>query len=94
MGGGEGGRAGQVLAGEWEQLFSYVTHYINLQHTALDFHQAIPKGYLIMVCTRTALETYQRDVLQKKRRQYKILKVGTNIYLQSMYPNVLKYWDT
>ena len=48
MGGGGGGgragqsRAGQGLAGEWEQLFSYVTHCINLIHIALQFHEDIP----------------------------------------------------
>ena len=30
-------RKGEVLAGEWEQLFSYVTHCINLINIALDF---------------------------------------------------------
>ena len=33
---------GEVLAREWEQLFSYVTHCINLIHTALRFHEDIP----------------------------------------------------
>ena len=46
VGGGGGGRAGgkgqsEVLAGEWEQLFSYVTHCINLIHIALNFEQDI-----------------------------------------------------
>ena len=38
------GRTGQgeVLAWEWEQLFSYVTHCINLIHIALSFHEDIP----------------------------------------------------
>ena len=38
------GMAGQaeVLAGEWEQLFTYVTHCIKLIHIALGFHEDIP----------------------------------------------------
>ena len=61
------GRAGQgkgkgVLASESEQLFSYVTHCIFLIHIDFRFHEDIPYGYLIMACTRTALEIYQRDV--------------------------------
>ena len=38
------GRAGHgdVLAGEWKQLFSNVTHCINLIQIALNFHQDIP----------------------------------------------------
>ena len=60
MGAGQGRARGQ-LAGQWEQLFSYVTHCINLVYIALHFHEDIPKGYLFMGCTRTALEIYQRD---------------------------------
>ena len=48
-GGGAIGRTGQckaeqgeMLAGEWEQLCSYVTHCINLIHIALSFHEDIP----------------------------------------------------
>ena len=46
-GGGGGGRQGlagqgEVLAREWEQLFSYVTHCINPIHIALRFHEDIP----------------------------------------------------
>ena len=49
-GGGGGGRAwqgkgGDVLAREWEQLFSCVTHCINLIHIALCFNEDIPLGY-------------------------------------------------
>ena len=45
--GGGGGRKsrtgqGEMLAGEWEQLFSYVTHSINLIYINLNFHQDIP----------------------------------------------------
>ena len=53
---------------EWEQSFSYVTHCINLIHIALNFHQAIPKSYRVMACTRTALEIYQRDVTPKNEK--------------------------
>ena len=44
MGGLGGGRAGhgEVLAGEWKQLFSYVTHCINLKNIALRFNEDIP----------------------------------------------------
>ena len=48
--GGEGGRAWQgkeVLERELEQLFSYVTHCINLIHIALQFHEDIPYGYRV-----------------------------------------------
>ena len=50
-GGGAGGgasakpvkaRQGEVLAGEWEQLLSYVAHCVNLIHIALNFYQDIP----------------------------------------------------
>ena len=41
MGGGRAGQA-EVSAGEWEQLFSHVTHCINLIHIALRFHEDIP----------------------------------------------------
>ena len=40
--GGGGAGEGEVLAREWEHLFSYVTHYINLIHIALRFHDNIP----------------------------------------------------
>ena len=33
---------GEVLAREREQLFSYVTHCINLIHIDLRFHEGIP----------------------------------------------------
>ena len=49
-------RQGEVVAGEWEQLLSCVTYCINLIHIALHFHQGIPFDYLVMACTRTALE--------------------------------------
>ena len=46
MGGGGRGQdrigQGEVLAGEWEQLFSYVTHCINLIHIDLRVHEVIP----------------------------------------------------
>ena len=43
-GGGSQGKAaqGEVLAREWEQLLSYVTHCIDLIHSALHFHQDGP----------------------------------------------------
>ena len=49
------GRAGQgeVMTGEWEPLFSYVTPFINLKHIALKFHQDIPMGKLVMPCLQT-----------------------------------------
>ena len=39
-----GGLAGQgeVLAREREQLFSYMTHCINLIHIAVRFHEDVP----------------------------------------------------
>ena len=37
-----GAGQGEVLAREWEQLFSYVTHCINLIHIALRLHEDIP----------------------------------------------------
>ena len=40
--GGGGAGQGDVFAGAWEQLFSYLTHSINLIHIALNFHQDIP----------------------------------------------------
>ena len=61
--GGGGGRQGQgeVLAGEWEQLFSYVTYCINLIHIAFNFHQDIPWGYQVMdgwmTCNFTSFST-------------------------------------
>ena len=36
------GKGKGVLAREWEQLFSYVTHCINVIHIALRFHEDIP----------------------------------------------------
>ena len=33
------------MAGEWEQLFSYVTYCIDLIHIAINFHQDIPYIY-------------------------------------------------
>ena len=29
----------------------YVTHWLSLIHIAIKFHQDIPYGYLLMVCT-------------------------------------------
>ena len=46
MGGGGVGQ-GEVLARVWEQLFSYVTHCINLIHIALRFPEDIPYGYRV-----------------------------------------------
>ena len=41
---GGGGGAGQMLKGEWKQLFSDVTHCINLINFAFNFHQDCPKA--------------------------------------------------
>ena len=46
MGGGGGrrglARQGEMLAREWEHLFSYSTHCINVIHIGLRFHENIP----------------------------------------------------
>ena len=39
--GGGGAVQGEVLAGEWEQLFSNVRHLINLIYIALHFYEDI-----------------------------------------------------
>ena len=54
--------------GELEQLFSYVTHCINLIHIAINFHQDISYRYLVIHnLHKTASEVYQRDVTPKNK---------------------------
>ena len=36
------------------------------------FYQDTPYSYLFLACTRTALEIYQRDVIQKIRSNIKV----------------------
>ena len=61
----EGGRARGIVGLGVETFFSYVTQCFNLLHIALNFQQLTPYGYLVMACTRTALETYQWGVTPK-----------------------------
>ena len=45
-GGGEGVGGGVGVGRVCEQLFSNATHFINLVHITLNFHQAIEYNYL------------------------------------------------
>ena len=44
-----------MLAGEWEQLFSYVSQSINLIHIALNYNLVI-----VMACARAVLKLSKR----------------------------------
>ena len=46
-----------------------MTHCINLIHITLHLHEEIPYDYLLMACTRTALEIHIRDVNRKKNER-------------------------
>ena len=59
--------AREVVGRDGEHLFSHFTNCINLIHTAINFYQDIPCGYLVMPCAKTTLEIYQRDVIPKKK---------------------------
>ena len=66
MGGGAGGgremEQGEGLAGEWEQLFSYVTHCINLIHIAINFHTNIPYVTWLYGLHKNRLKKLNRDI--------------------------------
>ena len=51
----------KVMKGE--QLFLNKAHCLNLIHIVINFHLDILFGCLLMVCTRQALESNQRQVM-------------------------------
>ena len=85
-GGGGGavhGRAGKGLAGEWEQLFSNVTHCLNLIHIFIKiFHMAsklwlaqeqpqkIPKGPKNERKYTRLIEDFYRNIFIKEKHVY------------------------
>ena len=50
-------------------LFFYVTHQLNLIHSAIKFHQDIPYSYIVMVGTyKDSQKINQREVTQKLKK--------------------------
>ena len=67
----------------------------SLIHIAINFHQDISYGYLVMACTRRASEIYQRDVTLKNEKGEAIIlvcdTVPNQIYIATkFYYNIPK----
>ena len=73
-------RARYGVGREVRAIILKMTYCITLLHISIFFRQAIPYGYLVMACTRKALEIYRRDVTLKQ------IEMGSNHYICDTVP--------